>query len=122
MASWSAAAEELDARAAERRRRPRAVAARRRRVQPLRNGVAMIMFVGALLAGLVALNVAVLQLNVRLDQLGRERVQLREQNATLASQLSTAKASPLIQAWASERRGLVQPAPGQIKYVELGGR
>src|SRR5919202_1022829 len=80
---------------AESRRRPRAAA---RRADPLRSGVVWIVVVGTLLAGLVAVNVAVLQLNVRLDRLGRERAQLRDQNAALASQFSSSKASPRIQA------------------------
>ena len=40
-------------------------------------GVVWIVVLAVLLAGIVAVNVAVLQLNVRLDELGRERVQLR---------------------------------------------
>ena len=94
-------------------RRPRPLAARR--ADPLRSGVVWIVVVGVLLAGLVALNVAVLQLNVRLDRLGRDRVMLRDQNAALASQFSSAKASPRIQA--RERLGLV-PA-GDMTYVDL---
>ena len=96
-------------------RRPRPVAARRS--DPLRSGVVWIVVVGVLLAGLVALNVAVLQLNVRLDRLGRDRVMLRDQNAALASQFSSAKASPRIQARAQQRLGLV-PA-GDMTYVDL---
>jgi hypothetical protein len=96
-------------------RRPRPVAARR--ADPLRSGVVWIVVVGVLLAGLVALNVAVLQLNVRLDRLGRDRVMLRDQNAALASQFSSAKASPRIQARAQQRLGLV-PA-GDMTYVDL---
>jgi hypothetical protein len=100
---------------AEGGRRPRPVAARP--ADPLRSGVVWIVVVGVLLAGLVALNVAVLQLNVRLDRLGRDRVMLRDQNAALASQFSSAKASPRIQARAQQRLGLV-PA-GDMTYVDL---
>jgi cell division protein FtsL len=100
---------------AESRRRPRAVAVRR--IDPLRSGVVWIVVVGALLAGLVALNVAVLQLNVRLDQLARDRATLRDENAALASQFSSAKASPRIQARARKRLGLV-PAT-DMTYVDL---
>jgi hypothetical protein len=120
MSTWPAAAELEDVAAAERRKRARAVAARAR-VNPLRNGVATIVVVGALLAGLVAVNVAVLQLNVRLDKLSRERADLKEQNAELASQFSTAKASPLIQERAA-RMGLVPADPARITYVELSGK
>jgi hypothetical protein len=93
----------------------------RPRVNPLRNGVALIVIVAALLAGLVAVNVAVLQLNVRLDRLGRDRAQLREQNAELASRFSSAKASPLIQQRA-EQMGLVPADPAHVTYVELPRR
>ena len=118
MASWSAAVADTDAVPAERRRRPRAVAARR--PDPLRNGVVWIVIVGALLAGLVALNVAVLQLNVRLDQLARERASLREDNAALASRFSSAKLLPRIQSRARQRLGLV-PASA-MTYVDLRKR
>jgi cell division protein FtsB len=86
----------------------------------LRSGVVWIVVAAALLAGLVALNVAVLQLNVRLDQLSRDRASLREQNAALASRFSTAKAAPLIEARAKARLGLV-PAK-ETTYVELAKR
>ena len=114
MASWSAAVAHSEAPAVERRRRPRPVAARRR--DPLRNGVVWIVLAGALLAGLVALNVAVLQLNVRLDQLSRERGTLRDENASLQSQFSSSDAS--VQARAKQRLGLVQAS--DTMYVELG--
>jgi hypothetical protein len=115
MASWSAVAY-ADAPAAAPGRRARPVASRR--VDPLRNGVLWIGVVGALLAGLVALNVAVLQLNLRLDQLARDRATLRDQNAALESQSSSAKAS--LQARASTRLGLM-PA-SDVTYVKLGRR
>ena len=116
MASWSAAVAYTDAPPAERRRRPRPVASRRR--DPLRSGVVWIVLAGTVLAGLVALNVAVLQLNVRLDQLSRERGTLRDENAALQSQFSSSKVSPLIQERARLRLGLV-PATDPT-YVELG--
>ena len=50
------------------RRRPRAASKRRR----IDRGVLWIAGLAVLLAGVVAVNVAVLQLNVRLDELGRE--------------------------------------------------
>jgi hypothetical protein len=115
MASWSAAVSYTEAPPAEGKRRPRAVASRR--PDPLRNGVVWIVVVGALLAGLVAVNVAVLQLNVRLDRLARERATLRDQNAALESQSSTSKVLPLIQARARDQLGLV-PASA-MTYVDL---
>jgi hypothetical protein len=115
MAAWSAVAY-ADAPAAE-RRGPRAVA--RSRPDLLRNGVLWIVVAGTLLAGVVALNVAVLQLNVRLDQLGRERALLRDENAALGSRFSTAKLLPLIEERARVRLGLVPAAPTEMTYVEL---
>ncbi len=108
MASWGATAHAEAAVLAPPRRKPRAVPAARP-MNPLRSGVTWIVVVGALLAGLVALNVAVLQLNVRLDKLNRERVDLVNQNAALSSQLSSASASPRIESLAQDRLGLVPP-------------
>jgi cell division protein FtsB len=77
-----------------------------------------IVVVGALLAGVVALNVAVLQLNVRLDKLAHERSTLRDENAALESQSSSAKGS--LPARAKQRLGLVQAT--DVTYVDLRGR
>ncbi len=78
-----------------------------------------IVLVGALLAGVVAVNVAVLQLNVRLDGLGRERVQLRADNARLRSQLSSAAAGARIESQAERRLGLVPADANSTAYVQL---
>src|SRR5438874_3851041 len=104
MASWLAAAHADAPVLAPPRRKPRAVPAIRP-VNPLRSGVTWIVVVGALLAGLVALNVAVLQLNVKLDRLNTERADLVNKNAQLSSQLSSASASPRIEAAALKRLG-----------------
>jgi cell division protein FtsL len=117
MASWATAAAHVEA-PAQPRRRPRPVA--RRATNPLRSGVTWIVVLATLLAGVVALNVAVLQLNVRLDKAGRERAQLRADNAALASELSSAAAAPRIQTLARKRLGLVFAPPDQTTYVELG--
>jgi cell division protein FtsB len=116
MPSWAAAVAYTEAPPVERKRRPRSAVARR--PDPLRSGLLWIVVVGTLLAGLVAVNVAVLQLNVRLDQLARERASLRDRNAALESQLSSSKASSLIQERARLRLGLV-PA-SEMTYVKLG--
>ena len=63
---------------------------------PFAGGVAWIVLVGALLAGIVAVNVLVLQLNMQFDGLSRERAQLRADNALLRSQLSSASANVTI--------------------------
>ncbi len=82
-------------------------------------GVLWIVLFGALLAGVVAVNVAVLQLNVRLDGLGRERIQLRADNARLSSQLSSAAAAARIEAQARQRLGLVPADANTTAYVQL---
>jgi cell division protein FtsL len=98
------------------RQRPRPRAERRPRVA---GGVIWIAVIGALLAGIVFMNVAVLRLNLRLDQLGRDRTRLRADNAQLQSQLSSAQAAARIQALAQKKLG-VQPALAQdTTYVKL---
>jgi len=87
----------------------------------LRGGVTSIVLLAALLGGVVALNVAVLELNVRMDQLARERVELRAENASLESRLSSANVTPRIEMLARKRLGVV-PAPQEATtFVELGG-
>ena len=90
----------------QRRRRPAAAPIARARTF---GGVLWIVVLAALLAGVVAVNVAVLQLNVRLDDLGRERVQLRADNARLSSELSRAGADARIASQARNKLGL-EPA------------
>jgi hypothetical protein len=98
------------------RRRPRTSTSRRPGIV---GGVVWIGALAALLAGIVALNVAVLQLNVRLDSLGRDRASLRSTNASLAAQLSTAAATPQLEALAEKRLGLVQANPEETTYLDL---
>ena len=90
-----------------------------RKERRVAGGVVWIGIIGVLLAGVVAMNVAVLRLNMRLDQLGRERADLRAQNAALSVQLSSAAATPRIQGLAAKRLGLVQATPDQTSYVTL---
>jgi cell division protein FtsL len=82
-------------------------------------GIVWIAIVAALLAGVVATNVAVLRLNMKLDRLGRERSELRAQNAALSSELSSQASAPRIQGLAAKRLGLVQATPDQTSYVTL---
>ena len=82
-------------------------------------GVVWIGIVAALLAGVVAMNVAVLRLNMKLDHLARERADLRAQNAALSSQLSSQASAPRIQRLAAKRLGYVQATPDQTSYVTL---
>lgn len=112
MATWAAEAERPQP-------QPRPAARAVRRERRVAGGVFWIGLVGVLLAGLVAMNVAVLRLNMRLDQLGRERADLRAQNAALSVQLSSAASAPRIQGIAAQRLGLVQATPNQTSYVTL---
>lgn len=75
-----------------------------------------------LLAGVVALNVAVLRLNVRLDELAQERRTLRAGNAALSAQLSSATAMSEIETLARRKLGLAQAEPEQMTYVRLDPR
>lgn len=117
MASWSVATAHVEPPIVAPRRRTRVVA--RGRASVLRSGVTWIVVLATLLAGVVALNVAVLQLNVRFDQLGRERAQLRADNDALQSKLSSSNASPRIQSLARRKLGLVSPPPDTTTFVDL---
>ena len=112
MATWAAEAArpEPQPRAAPR------TALRQRRVA---GGVFWIAVVAGLLAGIVAMNVAVLRLNMKLDRLGRERADLRAENAALSVQISSAASAPRIQGLAAKRLGLVQATPDETSYVKL---
>jgi hypothetical protein len=112
MATWAVEAERPEARP---RSAPRLVQRQRR----VAGGVFWIGVVAVLLAGVVALNVAVLRLNMKLDRLGRERADLRAQNAALSGQLSSAASAPRIQGLAAKRLGYVQATPDQTSYVTL---
>ncbi len=124
MASWAPAHVGTDARALPLPRpRPRPRTRTQARPVPRRRafgGVVWIVLFGALLAGVVAVNVAVLQLNVRLDKLGTERVQLRADTARLRSQLSSAGATASIESQARTRLGLVPAATRS--FIELPPR
>jgi cell division protein FtsL len=112
MATWAAEAERPQPRP---RPAPRVVPRQRRMV----GGVFWIVIVAGLLAGVVAMNVAVLRLNMQLDRLSRERANLRAQNAALTSQLSSSASAPRIQAQAAKRLGWVQATPDETSYVTL---
>ena len=88
----------------------------RRRVA---GGVVWIGVVAVLLAGVVALNVAVLRLNVRLDELSREQSQLKADNAELNTQIAARAASGRIITLASGQLGLVPANPDNTTYLDL---
>jgi len=135
MASWHAAAVPAPARTPGRRRaRPSDLDHKQARPGPHRRtkgrakaragvagGLAWIIVASVLLAGIVALNVAVLRLNMQLDHLNNESQQLRAENAALGAKLSGAVSSPRIQALA-KARGFVLADPTTIGYVDLAPR
>jgi cell division protein FtsL len=101
------------------RERPARGERRRPRVA---HGVVWIAAIAVLLAGVVAMNVAVLRLNLRLDDLASQRARLRADNAQLASQLSSAAASAQIQNLAQAKLGMVPAEADQTRYITLAGR
>lgn len=120
MASWAGTARVESPPVARPRTRPatRTAARRRTRTRPF-GGVIWIVVLAVLLAGVVAVNVAVLQLNVRLDELGRERVELQGETKRLSSQLSSASANARIESEARARLGLVRADPELTYHVQL---
>ena len=101
------------------RARPKPKPRAKRKVEPRRRvagGVVWIGLVAALLAGVVALNVAVLRLNIRLDQTQGERNQLRADNAQLNTEIAAKAASGRILGLASGRLGL---RPTNPDYLDL---
>jgi hypothetical protein len=96
------------------RRAPQARASGRR----LTGGIVWISLFALLLTGVVALNVAVLRANMTVNKLDKTELQLRAENATLASQVSRAASARLIESTAS-KLGLV-PAPAtDTSYLDL---
>jgi cell division protein FtsL len=91
----------------------------RKKRSRLTGGVIWIGVLAVLLAGVVALNVAVLRLNMRYDKLGRTKVDLTAQNADLQSQLSSGAAMEKIQQQARSELGLVAANPDNTKYIQL---
>ena len=85
----------------------------------LGGGVLWIVLFAALLAGVVAVNVAVLRLNVELDQVGQERSQLRADIAGVRSDLSSVAATARIEKVATNELGLTLADPDTMIYVWL---
>ena len=102
------------------RRRPAAVprTRTRKRQRRLTGGVIWISALALLLAGVVAVNVAVLRANVALNKLDKEQVDLQAQNAALASQVSSSVASIRIEQTA-RRFGLTPASVADTSYIDL---
>ena len=104
-----------------RRARPEAAPRPRRRAQGRRltGGIVWITAFAVLLAGVVALNVAVLRVNMNLDRLNKQQIQLQAENTTLSSQLSSAGSSLRIEQ-AARRLGLIPALASDTSYLDLG--
>jgi cell division protein FtsL len=72
-----------------------------------------------LLAGVVALNVAVLRVSMALNDLNKQQLELQAQNQTLASQISSSGSSLRIEQVA-HRLGLVPAPAADTSYLDLG--
>jgi len=97
------------------RTRPRKAASARR----VAGGAVWIVLMGVLLAGVVALNVAVLRLNLNFDRLTQERAQLRAEKAELASKLAARGSSPRTASLARRSLGLTTADPATTTYLQL---
>lgn len=102
------------------RSRPRTERATRGRSWALGGGVVWIVLLALLLAGVVAVNVAVLRLNLQLDEAGRERTELRADVQRLRSEISSAAAITRIERLAEGELGLVEVQPEDTTYIQLG--
>jgi hypothetical protein len=102
------------------RRRPAAAprTRTRKRQRRLTGGVIWISALALLLAGVVAVNVAVLRANVTVNKLDKEQVDLQAQNAALASQVSSSVASIRIEQTA-RRFGLTPASAADTSYIDL---
>jgi cell division protein FtsL len=85
----------------------------------LAGGVVWIVLFGALLAGVVAVNVTVLRLNVERDRVGRERAELKADIAALRSELSRTSSTARIERLARKELGLTLADPDEMTYVSL---
>jgi cell division protein FtsL len=117
------AAEAVAAPAPRVRARPKPRPQTRRRARPRRvtAGVIWISALALLLAGVVAVNVAVLRANVGVDNLDKQEVQLQAENQALASQVSSANASIRIEQIA-RKFGLVPASASDTSYLDLSKR
>lgn len=100
-------------------RRARGREGAKRRPVVLGAGAVWIVLFAGLLAGVVAVNVAVLRLNLELDRSSTERTELRTDVSRLRSELSSAAATSRIERLAQGELGMVAADPERTTYVEL---
>jgi cell division protein FtsL len=100
---------------------PRQRSRTRTRTRRFRGGVVWIAAFAVVLAGVVALNVAVLRVNMNVSRLDREQIELQAENAALASNVSSAASAQRIEQ-AAHKLGYV-PAPAiDTSYLDLVAR
>jgi len=122
--SWFAHAEIAEPATAPRPRRAAArptapVRSRRRHAhRRVRLPIVWMTVFALLLAGVVAVNVAVLRAHVAVSKLDQEQAKLEAENQALASRLSAASSAPRIEA-AAHRLGLVQAPATAVTYLDL---
>lgn len=118
MATAAARAEPRPAPRPKPRPEPRRAPRRRPVARPrVAGSVVWIVVVATLLAGIVALNVAVLRLNMQSEELDIERAELIAKRDGLEAELSQAAAAGRIEAMAVNRYGLTEPV--ETTYVRL---
>lgn len=76
--------------------------------------------VGALLAGIVFLNVSLLEVNSGIAEMGERSSELRRENSLLRQEVAKLAAPDRIEEKAA-KRGFVRPAPGDIRYLQTNG-
>jgi cell division protein FtsL len=100
------------------RPQPRPRRASRAQARPrVAGGVLWIVIVAVLLAGIVALNVAVLRLNMRVEQLDNQHDELISKRENIQSQLSSTAAAGRVEDIATKTLHL--GAPASTTYLEL---
>jgi cell division protein FtsL len=85
----------------------------------LLRGRAWVVLVGALLAGIVFLNVSVLELNRGIAQTDAKSAMLERTNSSLRERVATLSSTERIQQLA-QQRGYVLPQPGDVTYLHAG--
>jgi cell division protein FtsL len=122
---WFAPAEVAQPVPAPRRSRPPAqrpaapVRSRRKPVQRrVRAHIVWMILFALLLAGVIAINVAVLRAHVAVTHLDQQRAQLQAQNRALASRLSADSSAPRIET-AARRLGMVPALSADTTYLVL---
>lgn len=90
----------------------------RRHVHRVRAPIVWMVVFAVLLAGVVAMNVAVLRANVSVNDLNQQIAQKHNENQLLQSEVSAATSPPKVEAWA-RHNGLLQAPAAGTGYLAL---